>query len=73
MFGINRKVPFFNTQPSEAELLARADREAAHVAKVEAARRVMAEIGVQDVQPLIKVTRKRQRAIAAANSTVQIV
>jgi hypothetical protein len=72
LFSRKRKQPFFNT-PTEAELQARAERDAAHAAKVAEARTKMIDLGVYDVQPLIKVTRKRARAIAAANSAPQIV
>lgn len=67
LFSRKRKQPFFNT-PTEAQLQERAERDAAHAAKVLEARVKMADLGVHDVQPIIKVTRKRQRAIAAANS-----
>jgi hypothetical protein len=71
MFGFKRKQPFFST-PSDAELKSRAERDAVHAAKVADARRVMISLGVVDIQPIIKVSRKRQRAIAAANSSSQI-
>jgi len=67
LFSRKRKQPFFNT-PTEAELKARAERDEQHAAKVAVARHKMADLGVHDIQPIIKVTRKRARAIAAANS-----
>jgi hypothetical protein len=53
------------------EAAKRAEQDAEHMAKVAAARAKMAEMGIQDIRPIIKVSRKR-RANIISNSAALV-